>query len=292
MIYSMTGYGKASVEAGGRQHTIEVRSLNSKFLDLNLKTPGTFRLKEMALRSLVNTILIRGKVELSISSEVTSASSGAQAINKPLFGAYLKELRELKTQYDIHGGDIISTIMRMPDIMQSGADSISENDWLLIEPAVIKALEKLKEFRAAEGAELRRDLEERVQMISDMNKKVEEHDPSRVNKIRERIHGYLAELKEKAQIDESRLEQEMIFYIEKLDITEEIVRLKSHCEYFLSVIHEEGPEKGKKLNFISQEIGREINTIGSKSNDAPMQKYVVQMKEQLEKIKEQLNNVL
>lgn len=292
MLYSMTGYGKSSAESGGQSFTVEARSLNSKYLDLNLKVPQSFRSKEVAIRNLVSQLIIRGKIEVTISTEQSGESSGSSVINKSLFAAYYKELSELQQQFKFPDTEILSSILRMPDITSQNADELIDETWQKVELAVITALEKLKDFRATEGAELRKDLEERIKLIDNLNTEVEGVERQRAEKIRERITGHLSELLDSDHIDENRLEQEMIFYIEKLDITEEIVRLRSHCEYFIQVMKEETQEKGKKLNFISQEVGREINTIGSKSNDAPMQKLVVQMKEQLEKIKEQLNNVL
>ena len=293
MLYSMTGYGKSVAKADGQSFTIEIRSLNSKFLDLNLKVPGVFRRHEVALRNMVNAQMIRGKIELVITTDQGVENGASQLINKQLFAGYYNELKALCAEHGIDDENILSTIMRMPDITkQDASESLSDEAWEQLVPGIEAALEQMNGFRSQEGTELEKDLVERIGLISELNTEVEGIENERVTAIRTRIKEHLLEVLESDQLDKDRLEQEMIFYIEKLDITEEIVRLRSHCEYFLSVVNEDVLEKGKKLNFISQEIGREINTIGSKSNSSGMQKQVVRMKEQLEKIKEQLNNVL
>lgn len=289
----MTGYGKSVAQADGQSFTIEVRSLNSKYLDLNLKVPGTFRRHEVAIRNMVSSLLIRGKIELMITTDQGGENGAGQLINKQLFANYHKELKALCAEHGLADDDLLSAILRLPDITkQDASDSISDEAWAQITPGIYAALDQMNRFRAQEGTELEKDLVERVKTIAELNKAVEVIENERVTAIRSRLKEHLLEVLESDQLDKNRLEQEMIFYIEKLDITEEIVRLRSHCDYFVTVVNEDELEKGKKLNFISQEIGREINTIGSKSNNSDMQKQVVRMKEQLEKIKEQLNNVL
>ncbi len=291
MILSMTGYGKASVNLHGRTFQIEARSLNSKYLDLNLKIPSLLRHKEIEVRSLITAILMRGKVDFTITPE-SGAEMPAQTVNRALFNAYYKELKELARENGLNDQDLLSVIVRLPDVMQTDNSILTEEEWNLLEPGIKKALHALEDFRKREGNELRKDMAERVALISRTNDTVEEIEGGRKDKVRERIVGQLKTFIEEGRIDQNRLEQEMIYYTEKLDVTEEIVRLRSHCQYFIEIIDEAGIEKGKKLAFISQEMGREINTIGSKSNNGELQKLVVLMKEHLEKIKEQLNNIL
>jgi len=291
MILSMTGYGKASVNLHGRAFQIEVRSLNSKYLDLNLKLPSLIRHKEIEVRSLITAMLMRGKVDFTITPD-SAAEMPTQTVNRSLFNAYYKELKELSAEHGLNDNDLLSVIVRLPDVMQTDNSTLSEEEWALLEPGIKKALHALDDFRKREGNELRKDMVERVALISRTNDRVEEIEGGRKDTVKERIVAQLKSFIEDGKIDQNRLEQEMIYYTEKLDVTEEIVRLRSHCQYFIEIVDEAGTEKGKKLAFVSQEMGREINTVGSKSNNSELQKLVVLMKEQLEKIKEQLNNIL
>lgn len=291
MILSMTGYGKASTNLHGRAFQIEARSLNSKYLDLNLKLPSVLRHKEIEIRSLITANLLRGKVDFTITTD-GGAELPTQTINRGLFNAYYNELKAIADENGLGHQDLLAVIVRLPDVMQTDNTTLSDEEWALLEPGIKKALHSLEEFRKREGNELRKDMVERVAMISDANDQVEAIEGGRKDKVRERITTQLNSFIEDGKIDQNRLEQEMIYYIEKLDVTEEIVRLRSHCQYFIEIVDEAGTEKGKKLGFMSQEMGREINTIGSKSNSGELQKLVVLMKEQLEKIKEQLNNIL
>lgn len=291
MILSMTGYGKASTNLHGRAFQIEARSLNSKYLDLNLKLPSVLRHKEIEIRSLITANLMRGKVDFSITTD-GGADLPTQTINRSLFNAYYKELKEVAEENGLGHQDLLSVIVRLPDVMQTDNSTLSDEEWALLEPGILKALHALEDFRKREGNELRKDMMERVALISQANDKVEEIEGGRKEKVRERILAQLNSIIEDGKLDQNRLEQEMIYYTEKLDVTEEIVRLRSHCQYFMEIMDDAGIENGKKLGFISQEMGREINTIGSKSNSGELQKLVVLMKEQLEKIKEQLNNIL
>jgi uncharacterized protein (TIGR00255 family) len=291
MILSMTGYGKASTNLHGRAFQIEARSLNSKYLDLNLKLPSVLRHKEIEIRSLITANLLRGKVDFTITTD-GGAELPTQTINRGLFNAYYNELKTIADENGLGHQDLLAVIVRLPDVMQTDNTTLSDEEWALLEPGIKKALHLLEEFRKREGNELRKDMVERVAMISEANDKVEAIEGGRKDKVRDRISTQLHSFIEDGKIDQNRLEQEMIYYIEKLDVTEEIVRLRSHCQYFIEIIDEAGTEKGKKLGFMSQEMGREINTIGSKSNSGELQKLVVLMKEQLEKIKEQLNNIL
>lgn len=292
MLYSMTGYGKSRAIVDGVIYTIEARSLNSKYLDLNLKIPQELKHKEIEIRNLVSQKLLRGKIELTIGLDASGQESNAQFINKELFGAYYKEAKELVDEFDLDSDSLLGALLRIPDIFQTEVGQLDDDSWKTLEESIDHTLAALKNFRLNEGEELEKDLKDRIGIIQEHTAIVETLEKGRVPKIRERIEKNMADLINNDQFDRNRLEQEMIFYIEKLDITEEIVRLNSHCEYFNNTMAASDEEKGKKLNFISQEIGREINTIGSKSNDAGMQKEVVIMKEQLEKIKEQLNNIL
>jgi uncharacterized protein (TIGR00255 family) len=289
----MTGYGKKMATVGGKTISLEVRSLNSKHLDLGLRLPGLFRQREIEIRNMIGAAVIRGKVELNVSFENTSDDSGSQLINRSLFDMYYKELIGLTDKYNLRQDELLSSILKMPGILQvSDEAQMTEEEWAELQPALRDTLQAFDDFRVKEGGELLKDLIERISLIKHLTDDIEKKENTRIGKIRNRLETQLHELKEQGHLDGGRLEAEMIYYIEKLDITEEIVRLKSHCAYMIEVLNEKETEKGKKLAFISQEVGREINTIGSKANDAEMQKQVVQMKEQLEKIKEQLNNIL
>jgi uncharacterized protein (TIGR00255 family) len=295
MIISMTGYGKAVAELPGKKLVIEIKSLNSKGLDLSVKLPGAFREKEMEIRTLLSQRLERGKVELYISAE-RSVDTAAYSINKPLFLHYYKELKSLLSELKEENMEgLLSVILKIPDVIQSEKSEFEEKDWLVIAEGIESALRFVEEFRSAEGSILENDMRTRVQLILELLSSIEPFENSRLNDIRERIRTGFQNITKsdllQTKPDENRFEQELIYYIERLDITEEKVRLKKHCDYFIETMNEAGSQ-GKKLGFVSQEMGREINTIGSKANDAGIQKIVVQMKDELEKIKEQLLNIL
>jgi len=287
----MTGYGSYTVTLKDKVANIEMRTLNSKGLDMNLKLSPSLRAYEVALRNLVSEKIMRGKTDLSIRVEWQEGHVPMQ-INKPLLLTVLKELNTISEENAIAAPDLLSIAFRMPNIIESNEEMISEEEWNEIKSGVELSIKQLQQFRADEGISLEKDFDKRVAIISGLLLEIEKNDTKRPEKIKQRLQENLTALLGDVGFDKSRLEQEMIFYLEKLDITEEVVRLKSHFEYFLSTIKNSDAEKGKKLNFIAQEIGREINTIGSKANDADIQKSVVQMKDELEKIKEQLNNVL
>ena len=295
MIISMTGYGKATAELPGKKLLIEIKSLNSKGLDLSVKLPGAFREKEMEIRTLVSQRLERGKVDLYISAE-KSADAAAYSINKPLFVQYYQELKTLLSELkESDKGGLIPVILNIPDVLQNEKAEFPETDWAILAEEIETALNLVQEFRSAEGSILETDMRIRVQLILDLLSSIDPFEQNRLNDIRERIRTGFQNIT-KADLlqtmpDENRFEQELIYYIERLDITEEKVRLKKHCDYFIETLNEPGSQ-GKKLGFVSQEMGREINTIGSKANDAGIQKIVVQMKDELEKIKEQLLNIL
>lgn len=289
MIRSMTGYGKAIAEAEGKKITVEVRSLNSKQFDLNLRMPSLYREKEPVLRNELSQRLERGKVDFSVYMEITG-ETGDTPINKTLVKNYFRQLKEISAGLGEERTDYLSLIVRMPDIFRNERELLGEEEAKKLVACSLKAIDDLNSFREDEGKSLEKELEKRIREISSLLASVEKADPLRIKTIRERLKKNLYEAIGKDKMDENRFEQELIFYFEKLDITEETVRLKTHCGYFLKTMKEKS--SGRKLNFIAQEIGREINTIGSKANDAEIQQQVVQMKDELEKIKEQLNNVL
>ncbi|MBP93612.1 MAG: YicC family protein [Flavobacteriaceae bacterium] len=285
MIHSMTGYGKSVLQLPTKKVTIEVKSLNSKNLDLNARMPSIYREKELSLRKLIGNQLERGKIDFSIYVEMTGEETSTQ-INKPAVKQYMKQLKEL---VDGDETELLKMAVRFPDALNTERDEIDENEWQAILDEIKIALKNIDTYRLDEGKALELDFRNRVNNIADILEMIIAMDPERIEGVRERLRKGVEELKEK--VDENRFEQELVFYIEKFDITEEKVRLKNHLDYFLQALNS-ADSNGKKLGFISQEMGREINTIGSKSNYAPMQKLVVQMKDELEKIKEQLLNVL
>ena len=291
MIKSMTGFGKAVAEIPGKKITVEVRSLNSKQLDLNLRIPYVYKEKELELRSDVSKQIERGKVDLSVYTESTQETLPI-AINKTLVKTYYKELKALSEELNEENQNLMALILKMPDVMKAEREvvELDEEEWNQVKSTVNKAIEAFQKFRFDEGKILASEFNSRIGIIYELLTEVMSNDAVRVETIRTRIKNNIAELVEKEKIDENRFEQELIYYIEKLDITEEKLRLKTHLDYFLKTMQE--PGCGRKLGFISQEIGREINTIGSKANDATIQKMVVQMKDELEKIKEQMLNVL
>lgn len=295
MIRSMTGYGKAETILETGKITVEVRSLNGKTADISVKTPMLPKDKEMAVRQKIAAALTRGNIDFFITFEPNTADS-AKKINMALAMEYYSQISELGGQIGAHNlwsqnpNDLLALILRMPEVMDARKqDVITEENWPAVEACIDQALENINSFRAQEGEVLYKDVTEKVANILEYSRQVEAYEKERVEAIREKILSRFAELK--AEPDQSRLEQEMIFYIEKLDINEEKVRLRQHCQYFLDTIaSEECP--GKKLGFIAQEMGREINTTGSKANHTEIQKIVVKMKDELEKIKEQSLNIL
>ncbi len=287
----MTGFGQASLNKGDVSLMVEVKTLNSKFFDVNLRLPKIFNEKELDVRNLIADKLERGKISLSVDMQTTRAEI-RQQYNETLFVAYYTELKKLadKTMAGYEG--LFELALNSPDVVVGGGrEELNPALWDSLQKLVSEALQKCDQFRVTEGKALEEKLVTYIQSIANALKKVEQLDPQRVERIRSRIKGNLTEFFGAEGFDMNRLEQELIFYIEKLDIHEERVRLSTHLNYFLKLLAEP-ISNGKKLGFLAQEIGREINTIGSKSNDAEMQREVVLMKEELEKIKEQLNNVL
>ena len=285
MIQSMTGYGKSVIQLPTKKISIEIKSLNSKNLDLNTRMPSLYREKELEIRKLIASKLERGKIDFSLYMEITGEETSTQ-INKTVVKQYIKQLKEV---VDGDETELLKMAIRLPDAVTTERDEMDEDEWEEIAAEINSALDKIQQYRRDEGKSLESEFFDRVKNISDLLDEVIAMDPDRIEAVRDRLHKGVAELKEK--VDENRFEQELVFYIEKFDITEEKVRLKNHLDYFIKALKSDD-SNGKKLGFISQEMGREINTIGSKSNHAPMQKLVVQMKDELEKIKEQLLNVL
>ena len=289
MIQSMTGYGKAELNLENANFTIEVKSLNAKQIDVNVKMSSVYRDKEIGLRKLLSEKLQRGKIELSIWRE-SSASNAKYSLNNELIKAYFSQINQIKDDLGINVNEIMPSLLKMPEVLVKGEEKVDENEWTTIAKAVDAAINNLLEFRLAEGKKLESDINNRITTLSDLLKEIAPFAKERIEKAKNNLSDKLAELELK-NIDENRFEQELIYYLEKQDITEEQVRLSAHLDYFLETMKLNSPN-GKKLGFIAQEIGREINTIGSKSSDAAMQKIVVQIKDELEKIKEQLLNIL
>ena len=293
MMQSMTGFGKAVSEFSNKKVVIEVKSLNSKQLDLYTKINYFYRSKELEIRNLVQQELGRGKVELSlVVDQVSEATAGVQ-INKVAFNNYVNQIKEISEESGVAlPNDWFTVVMRMPEVLKAEQnEELSDEEWEQTLSAIKEALKSLNEFRSQEGEGLKKFFIERIDTIRGYLAEVPNYEKARIDKIKARLEENLAALEEKVSLDSGRLEQEMIFYIEKLDISEEKQRLAKHLDYFIETMEKE-PACGKKLGFIAQEMGREINTLGSKSNCSELQVLVVNMKDELEKIKEQVLNVL
>lgn len=285
MIQSMTGYGKHVVQLASKKITVELKSLNSKNLDINARIPQAYREKELELRKLISDSLMRGKVDFSLYIELTGDETTAE-VNVAMVKKYMEQLQSIAEGDEVK---FLELALRMPDTLKTDKDDIDPKEYGSIKEALMYALEAINSFRTEEGDVLEQDFKNRLKNLSTLLNQVKEMDAERIASIRERLEKAVADLK--VELDANRFEQELIYYLEKYDITEEKVRLANHLEYFETTIDSKD-SNGKKLGFISQEIGREINTIGSKANFAPMQQLVVQMKDELEKIKEQMLNVL
>lgn len=285
MIQSMTGFGKSVTQIPNKKITVELKSLNSKNFDLNARIPSQYREKELDLRNIISNSLGRGKVDLSIYVEYTSDQTSTN-VNTEVVKNYMDQLKKIVDADDL---ELLQMAVKMPDSLKTEREEIDEEEFKVIETAVNDALVEINNFRTDEGKALEKDLKLRISNIQSLLEEIIKMDPDRVDAVRERLRKGIEEIKEQA--DENRFEQEIVYYIEKFDITEEKVRLDNHLDYFQKTL-DSADSNGRKLAFISQEIGREINTIGSKSNHAPMQQLVVQMKDELEKIKEQILNVL
>ncbi len=285
----MTGFGKATGSFASKNITVEIKSLNSKLFDFSVKMPGAYREKELEIRSLVSDLLNRGKVDLNIFVEDSEGQKKVR-INQPLALAYMADIKNLADAGGLNTDDnLLNTLLTMPDVLQSARSEFDEDEWAEVESVIVEAAQGLLSFRKNEGARLEEDILQRINQIKELRLEVEKFLPERLQQVRDRIQRNLNDLVNEDQGDKNRLEQEIIYYLEKLDITEEHIRLEGHCNYFIETMKSEMP--GKKLAFIAQEIGREINTMGAKANHVPIQKKVVEMKDELEKIKEQLLNI-
>lgn len=286
MIQSMTGFGKASLQLPNKKITVEVKSLNSKGLDLNTRMPSVYREMELGLRNQIAQQLERGKIDFSLFIEITGEETSSK-INVPIIRGYINQMKAVIADAD--ETELMKMAVRMPDALKTERDELDENEWKQIQTVIIEALDNISDFRQSEGLSLEKEFSLRIANIRQYLNQAIALDPERIQNIKDKLQTAIAELK--VNVDENRFEQELIYYLEKLDVTEERVRLTNHLDYFLETIA--GNEaNGRKLGFITQEMGREINTLGSKSNHAEMQKLVVMMKDELEKIKEQVLNVL
>ncbi len=285
MIQSMTGYGKHVVQLPSKKITVELKSLNSKNLDINARIPQTYREKELELRKLISDSLMRGKIDFNLHIELTGVETTAE-VNIAMVKKYMEQLRTIAEGNEVK---LLEMALKMPDTLKTDKSDIDSKEFATIKGALKDALKAINTFRTEEGNVLEKDFKNRLKILSSLLEQVKEMDTERIDSIRERLEKAVSDLK--VELDENRFEQELIYYLEKYDITEEKVRLANHLDYFETTIDSQD-SNGKKLGFISQEIGREINTIGSKANYAPMQQLVVQMKDELEKIKEQMLNVL
>ncbi|WNM19608.1 YicC/YloC family endoribonuclease [Flavobacterium capsici] len=286
MIQSMTGFGKATLQLPTKKITVEIKSLNSKGLDLNTRMPSVFREMELGLRNQLSQRLERGKIDFSLYVEVTGEETSSK-INVPIVKGYINQMKAVIPNAD--ETELMKMAVRMPDALKTERDEIDENEWKQIQKVIDEALENIAQFRKDEGVSLEKEFLHRIANIMTLMNNAVSYDAERVETVKTRLRTALDELKE--NVDENRFEQELIFYLEKYDITEEKVRLENHLNYFIETLA--GTEaNGRKLGFITQEMGREINTMGSKSNHSEMQKLVVMMKDELEKIKEQVLNVL
>jgi uncharacterized protein (TIGR00255 family) len=286
MMQSMTGFGKAVLQLPTKKISVEIKSLNSKNLDLNVRIPSNYKEKEFALRTQIAEQAQRGKIDFSIYLEVTAEETTSK-INAPIVKAYIAQMQNIIPDAD--STELMKMAVRMPDALKTDRDEIDENEWQKVQQTINEAIENFRNFRASEGKVLQQEFVNRIENIRNLMHKTLSFDKERVETIKTRLRDALSDIKE--NIDENRFEQELIYYLEKYDITEEKVRLENHLNYFLQTMNTES-STGRKLGFITQEIGREINTMGSKSNHSEMQKLVVQMKDELEKIKEQVLNVL
>lgn len=288
----MTGFGRTEEAAGDKTFLVEIKSLNGKQFELNLKLTPLLKPYEFNIRNLLSESLMRGTIECTISLK-QNGGSGAITINKDMAKAYFQPLKEVATDLNLELSEyILAAMLRLPDVVVANTEVLSEEQWLQFRQTLKNALDAINQHRILEGAALEKDLTERIHNISAYQEKIGELEPLRQVKMKEEIRRKLEEQLGKENYDANRLEQEMIYYIEKIDISEEQVRLRNHCEYFLNILKEEDESKGKKLGFVLQEIGREINTTGAKAYDSNIQKLVVLMKDELEKAKEQVLNIL
>ena len=291
MLYSMTGYGKAETTFQQKAINVEIRALNSKFLDLGLRLPQLYKSKEVVLRKDLKKHLHRGKIDILVSvNEANNLQSSA--LNKDLFKKYYFEISQICNELNLPKDNILNVIMNIPEVLIPTGEQLTEAEWTVVSALIFEAIGRFVAFRKKEGEAMELDLRERIVAIENNLKAIEIAAPERITNIKNRISASLNEMIGIEKVDTNRFEQEVIYYIEKLDINEEVVRLTAHCKHFLTELSADVAEKGKKMGFLAQEIGREINTIGSKANDANIQTHVIKMKNELGKIKEQLMNII
>ncbi len=291
MIRSMTGYGKAEIILPDKKVSVEIKSLNSKNNDTNVKLPYAYRGKELELRQIINEKLQRGKIDVNIYYELNAGITPA-SINRELVKSYYQQLKEINRELGVEpGSNLLDIVMKLPDTIRVEKNEFEETEWLKIKDILFVAIEQVDSFRIQEGKALEKDMLSNVEHIEKRLEETGKYENSRIEKIRDKLNTQLQELKIKEDMDKNRFEQELIYYLEKMDVSEEKIRLANHCRYFRETIQNE-ENGGKKLGFILQEMGREINTLGSKAGDSDMQKIVVGMKDDLEKIKEQILNIL
>ncbi|MFV0472585.1 MAG: YicC/YloC family endoribonuclease [Paludibacteraceae bacterium] len=291
MLQSMTGFGKATCDIHNKKIVVEIKSLNSKQLDLSTRICSQYREKELDIRNLINSTIERGKVDFALYIDSANKESTTK-INRIILKSYVEQIKEIAKENGIDApNEWFSVIMKMPDVLKMETEEPDENEWETVENTILEAINQLTEFRTQEGRVIENVFTEKINRIETFLLQIEPYESERIEKIKSRLEDYLSSLSDKIDYDQNRLEQELIFYVEKLDVNEEKIRLKNHLKYFLETMHRD-KSAGKKLGFITQEIGREINTLGSKSNHSEMQKIVVMMKDELEQIKEQILNTL
>ncbi len=287
----MTGFGKAEFEVNNKKFTIEIKSLNSKQLDINTRTPALYREKDIEIRKVISEKLERGKIDFNIYVE-TLGDSTSSKINEPILKSYFEHLKNISSELNLPTDQTtLQAVLRLPDVVKTDYETLDEKEWETILKHILIALEAIDKFRAQEGTALQTDISGNIASIRNLLEQIQPFEAQRLESLKTRLSDTLDSLKLNGNVDENRFEQELIFYLEKLDINEEKVRLGNHCDYFFETL-DESVSNGKKLGFISQEIGREINTIGSKANEKNIQRIVVQMKDHLERVKEQLLNIL
>ncbi len=291
MVLSMTGYGRAQGHFQEKTITVELRSLNGKTTDIRCKIPLSYREKELILRKTVTDLALRGKFDFTITTD-DNGMVADMGINENLFKSYYRQLKSLENSLEMESTDYAQAILRIPNVVQADPSEISDEEWKLVQSLTKEAVEKLTKYRSIEGEATLADLKERIEEIKKFHYEVQEHEKPRLDNLKERLKRNVQEYSQNTNLDRNRMEQEILFYMEKMDINEERVRLNQHCDYFLEELEKENPLKGRKLSFIAQELGREINTMGAKAQYTPIQKLVVKMKNELEKIKEQLANIV
>ena len=291
MLLSMTSYGRASGLLKKANVSVELKTLNSKFVDLRLKLPAGLQEYEMDIRKMLHDKILRGKIEANFSFE-NQHSNESYSINEGIFIAYYQQLKALSLKLDLDQKELLPSIIRLPEVVTTADPAITEEEWNIIVDVMDKAIDNLSLHRQEEGAAIEKDMRQQIVFILDQLQEILPFESERIDKVRQRMSSNLQEYLSRDNVDENRFEQEVLFYLEKIDITEEKVRLQQHCEYFIQELDNPEPSKGRKLNFISQEMGREINTLGAKAYSSDIQRFVVLMKDALEKIKEQLANVV